>query len=363
MKIIFACGGTGGHIYPAVAVAEKLKKNNKKTEVLFIGNENGMEKRIIKDRGYVFKGIAAYPFVRKISFRNIINFSGNIKAFIRARSYIKDFDPDFVAGTGGFVSFPVVLAAQFMGKKTLIHEPNMHPGLANRVLGKRASVITTGFEETKKWFPAGKTFAAGNPVRKGIGTGNRKKSCGKFGLSLSKKTVLIMPGSRAAVNINKTVLASMPLLEKIKDIQLLWMCGKAEYESLKKALGKNKRVKVKLKDFIMNAEEAYSCADAGVMRAGAATLSEIAAVQLPSILVPYPYAAGNHQEKNADVFRAANAAVVVKDSEFEPEVFVKALKKILNSRTGSEIKKNIRAVYKAGGAENIARIITERIND
>ncbi|MBN2753513.1 MAG: undecaprenyldiphospho-muramoylpentapeptide beta-N-acetylglucosaminyltransferase [Candidatus Goldbacteria bacterium] len=360
MKIIFACGGTGGHIYPALAVAEDMKKKVKNAEVLFAGNKSGMEASIIPRRDYDFKGIETRPLIRKFTFKNVINGAFVIKSLFDALKIVNEFRPDIVMGTGGFASFPFVLAAALTGRKTLIHEPNVYPGLANRMLAAAVSAVTVGFMETKKYFPAKKTSVTGNPVREGIINADKKEGYLEFDLDLAKKVLLIMPGSRAAKKINRVIEEALPEIEKqLPDLQLLWMCGDDDYVRLEETAG-NSKIKIKLLKFINEAQLAYAAADAGVLRAGAGTLTEITACGLPSVLVPYPHAAGNHQEKNAVSFAQRQAALVIKDSALNVITLMENLKKVLDVNTGKVMREKLLSSYAGNGAENITRIIFEK---
>jgi len=359
MKVMLACGGTGGHIFPAIAIAEELKKRNKKTEVFFAGSDTGMEKDILNKQGYRFAGVSARPFSRSMFVKNIPNLFFNIKAIFDARKLVKEFNPDFVVGTGGFVSFPVVFSASRLKKKTLIHEPNMLPGIANKMLAGFVEHITTGFEETAAYFPKQKTTVTGNPTRPSLRGESRKAGLKAFGLSQAGKTVLVMPGSRAAHMINETLIKSLEIIEnEIKRLQILWMCGKADLEKVKVAAKGHKKVRIKAIEFIHDVNAAYAASDAGIMRAGASTLSEITALAFPAILVPYPYATDNHQEKNAAAFEKRNAGIVIKESALAPEKLAGAIKQILDKKENSKMRKNLKSMYKGNGAEKIADIIT-----
>ena len=326
-----------------------------------MGSGDGMEKSIVRKKGYRFKGIKARPLIRKLTPVNLINAALNIRAVFESASIIKKFRPDFVVGTGGFVSFPVVFSAAVMKVRTLIHEPNMVPGLANRGLGRVAGTVTAGFEETKKYFPAGKVFITGNPVRESVKNRDKKPAYRRFKLSPKRRTLLIMPGSRAAKNINRVVLASLAEMEaRIKNLQLLWMCGSGEYKEILGKIQENgyKTLPIRLLKFIDDAGAAYAIADAAILRAGASTLSEIAAVRQPAILVPYPHATGNHQEKNAEVFRRRKVAFVIKDGELGTEALLGAVKKILDRKRNAAIRKNLKYMDSGDSVKNITDIIT-----
>jgi UDP-N-acetylglucosamine--N-acetylmuramyl-(pentapeptide) pyrophosphoryl-undecaprenol N-acetylglucosamine transferase len=358
MRAIFTCGGTGGHIYPALAVAAELMRRDKKTEILFIGSDNGMEKGIITGRGFKFRAVCARPYVRRAIFRNLVNLVFNIKAVFDAKRLIKEFKPAFVYGTGGFVSFPVIFAANLQKVRTGIHEPNMYPGLANRWLAGWVNVITAGFAETLRFFPQEKTKVTGNPVRESIGRIKRPAGTKKFGLSSRARNILVMPGSRAARKINAVVMEALPELEKeVKNCALLWMCGAAEYDIISREIKSFKRIKIRLFKFIEDAPSAYAACDCAILRAGASTLSEIAAAGMPSLLVPYPHATDNHQEKNARVLEAQKLATVIRDAELTANWLVEAVKKLLSKKENSRIRAALKKTAQRNSAEKIVKIL------
>jgi UDP-N-acetylglucosamine--N-acetylmuramyl-(pentapeptide) pyrophosphoryl-undecaprenol N-acetylglucosamine transferase len=355
LRILLACGGTGGHIYPAIAIAEALVKRHK-AEVFFAGSDYGMEKGIIEGKKYRFFPVTARPFIRKFTFRNVINAFYVVKSLFDSAGLIRKICPDIVIGTGGFVSFPVVFAAAMAGVKTLIHEPNTYPGIANRLLGNVASKVTAGFSETARFFPANKTEVTGNPVRDTVIKSSRKKAQKEFGLKASGKTLLVMPGSRAAIRINSVMLETLPLLaEKVQNLQVLWMTGQADLDRVKKG-AKGGAARVKALPFIKDSGLAYAAADAAVLRAGASTLSEIAAAGAAAILVPYPHATGNHQEKNAEAFRKSGAAVVIRESNLTKEALLEAIMQIMEKRANGKMRKAAGKIYRGNSAEKIAAL-------
>ncbi len=356
MKALFACGGTGGHIYPAIAMAEELLRRDKKASVLFAGSVLGMEKEIITNRGFDFAGVNARPFIRKFTYKNLVNFFWIIRSFFESAALIKEFNPDMVIGTGGFASYPTVFMAALAGKRTLIHEPNVVPGVANKLLANFVTHITAGFEATVKYFPKGKTLVTGNPLRESIVKNRRKEALKYFGLKASLKTVLIMPGSRAAKSINRVFSGVLPRAAKeMKGTQFIWMTGSEDYEAAVKLAAMNKKTRCCVKKFIDDAGLAYSAADAGVLRAGAGTLTELTAVGLPSLLVPYPHATGNHQELNASALKDRGAAIVVKDRDLSEETFIVSVNNLLKGATGAKIKKELKKMYCADSAQRIIK--------
>lgn len=354
MKVLFACGGTGGHIFPAIAVAEALVKKYR-AEVFFAGSDYGMEKGIIEAAKYTFYAVTARPFIRKFTFKNIINAFYVIKSLFDSGSLVKKLDPDITIGTGGFVSFPVVFAAAITGRKTLIHEPNTYPGIANRLLGVLAAKITAGFPETARHFNAARTVVTGNPVRAGIIKASRKKAMKEYGFKAGRKTLLVMPGSRAAAKINNVVLEALPgLLKKVKNLQVLWMTGAADLKRVK--AGARGAAKLKIVEFIKDSGLAYAMADAAILRAGASTLSEIAAAGAAAILVPYPHATGNHQEKNAAMFSESGAAIVIKDGVLTAENLTAAVMAALDRKMNAQMRAQAKKIYRGNSAEKIAAI-------
>jgi UDP-N-acetylglucosamine--N-acetylmuramyl-(pentapeptide) pyrophosphoryl-undecaprenol N-acetylglucosamine transferase len=355
LRALFACGGTGGHIYPAIAIAEALVKKYK-AEVVFAGSDYGMEKGIIEGKKFRFYSVTARPFIRKLTFKNVINACYVIKSLFDSAGLVKKINPDIVIGTGGFVSFPVVFAAAFSGRKTLIHEPNTSPGIANRLLGVFVSKVTTGFLETAGSFRADKTEVTGNPVRDEVINSGKKKAYMEFGLKAGHKTLLVMPGSRAALKINSVMLEALPgLKKKFKNIQVIWMTGSADFDRVKKGV-KDCNLKIKVYEFIKDSGLAYAAADVAVLRAGASTLSEIAAAGAAAILVPYPHATGNHQEKNAEMFGKHSAALVLKDSGLTKENFLEAIITVMDRIKNVKMRKQAKKLYCADSAEKIAAI-------
>lgn len=361
MRAIFACGGTGGHIYPAIAVAEELLRSDKNAAVLFVGTMDGMENRIVKDHGFDFKALEVRPLIRKFTADNMANAFYVIKSFFTALRLVGDFKPDAVLGTGGFASFPVVLAAAVTGKRAVIHEPNMAPGLANIWLSGFASAVTLGFAETRNVFRGKNVFVTGNPHRASLTLKRKPGTYKKFGLLPGFRTVLIMPGSRAAKSINEAFAGVITVFKKeLKNIQFIWMTGKEGMAAAKKAV-RSSKARVKAVEFVDDAPAAYSIADAGIMRSGAGTLTEIAAVKLPCVLVPYPYATANHQEKNAAVFEKLGAAVVINDTALTPQSLYAAIEMVLDVKRAGRMKKELKKLYRGNSAGRIVRILKGEI--
>ncbi len=361
MKYLFACGGTGGHIFPALAVAEKIKQlHGKNAEVLFTGSDNGMEKEIVESRGFAFKGVSARPLVRRAFFKNAVHAALVAKSFFEAKKIVKEFAPDCVFGTGGFASFPAVFVSAVSGIKTVIHEPNMEPGLANKALAVFCSAVTAGFGETAKFFPAGKVTVTGNPVRESLYKVSKAQGRRNMGIKGTGPVILIMPGSRAAASINRAVVEALPLLKKrIKGASVVWMTGKEFFSKAKEAV-KKAGIKAVVTEFIDDAASAYAACDAAVLRAGAGTLSETAALKVPAVLVPYPYAAANHQEINAAVFEKSGAAIVIKDRELNGRALAEAAAVAVSKRENAAMRKKLAAMKFKNGTGAIIKVMEGR---
>ena len=345
-------------MFPALAVAERAaSKYGKKAQVLFTGSDNGMEKAIIESRGFAFRGVSARPLVRKAVIKNLAKGLYTVKSFFETMKVMRDFKPDCVFGTGGFASFPAVFVAALSGIRTVIHEPNMEPGLANRVLSVFCSAVTAGFEETAKAFPQEKTFVTGNPVRLSLFNVKRAQARRSLKIKGSGPVILVMPGSRAARSVNRAVAEALPVLKKkIKGVSLVWMTGKEDLKMAQAAVKKT-GIRAHTAEFIHDAASAYAACDAAVLRAGAGTLSEIAALKVPSVLVPYPYAAANHQEKNAGVFAARRAAEVIKDSLLSAETLSDAVIRIVSKKENALMKRALGKMKLKNGTDEIIKVL------
>ncbi len=341
MRLIITGGGTGGHIYPALAIARAVKERVPSVEILYIGTKKGLESKIVPRAGLPFKTVDISGIDRSSMLKaskTLIKFP---KSFFQAWDILKKFRPDIVLGTGGYVSFPIVLAGTFMPCTTIIHEQNAMPGLANRNLAKRVDYTLLTFEEAKKYLDAKSIKVTGLPVRKEIMEIDKEQARKNLGFSKDKFTLVAFGGSRGAMSINR---AMLEVVEKYKneDIQIIWITGESGHEEIKNELEKHvttDKIKCKLHilSYMFNIEEALAAADLAVCRAGASTLSELALLGLPAILVPYPYAAENHQEKNARALLQKNAVDMVIDEFLDGDTLYKRIEKLRNDR--QELKK------------------------
>lgn len=328
MRIICSGGGTGGHIYPAIAVAEEILKRNPKASILFIGALGKMEMEKVPKAGFPIKGLWISGFQRRLTYKNILFPVKLIVSIVHAYGILRAFKPDVVIGFGGYASGATLLVASWMGIRTIIQEQNSYPGVTNKILGPRVDKICIAYEEAEKYFKAkGKVIWTGNPVRNSLMIPENKASaCAYFGLDPDKKTVLIIGGSLGAKSINEALKWSFDAWKDEHTIQILWQCGKLYYEDYKVCNTANLPF-VHISAFIDNMNKAYWASDLVVSRAGAITVSELAVAARPAILVPSPNVAEDHQTENARALVSKNAAVLITDRDLAKNLHpkVKAL--------------------------------------
>ena len=314
MKVIISAGGTGGHIYPAISIINKIKEKDKKSEFLYIGTTDRMEKDIIPNLGIDYEGINICGLSKNpvVLFKAIIS---TLKAISKCKKIIKEFNPDIVIGVGGYVTFPVLYSAKKLGKKVLIHEQNSIPGKANKVLSKYADTVCVSMKSSIKYFNHDNIVFTGNPRGEEILKG-KKVNKSDLGFSDDKKLVLITTGSLGAGSVNNLVIDLLPKFKK-KDYEVLVVVGKKDYDKYRKIrTPKN----VKIVDFIYNMNEVLKVVDVIVSRAGATTIAEITSLGIPAILIPSPYVANNHQEINAIDMAEEGACILVKEKDLTLEV-------------------------------------------
>jgi UDP-N-acetylglucosamine--N-acetylmuramyl-(pentapeptide) pyrophosphoryl-undecaprenol N-acetylglucosamine transferase len=313
-KIIIAGGGTGGHIFPAIAIANALKKADPSIEVLFVGAKGKMEMEKVPQAGYKIEGLDIAGFNRSSLIKNMGLPFKLVKSFLQVRTIFKKFKPDAAIGVGGYSSFPVLRFAQAKGIKTFIHESNSFAGRSNIMLGRKATGVFTGTRGMEKFFPAEKIIVTGNPVRAAIAKTlvDKTEAIKFFSLDQNKKTVLVVGGSLGAKTINEAIDKGLDELLNA-GLQVIWQTGKPYAEQAKQRAAGRKNIWVN--DFITQMENAYAAADIVVARAGAMTVAELCVVKKPVVFVPYPFAAEDHQTVNAMALVNKNAAWMVKDSE------------------------------------------------
>lgn len=321
-NILLAGGGTGGHLFPALAIADEIRRLEPGAAFLFLGTKGKIEARVVPQRGYAFRTIWISGFHRRLTVDNLLFPLKVVVSLIQSLFVIRQFKPDVVVGTGGYVCGPVLFMASLFGIPTVIHESNSFPGVTTRLLAARASAVFIAFEEARRWLKrTDNVVLIGTPTREALGTINKQAGAAAFGLEQGRKTLLVFGGSLGAASINNAVLASLDELGKT-GIQLIWQTGQGDYERIRSAIGS--KTGIWLGAFIDKMEYAFGAADLVVCRAGATTLAELTKAGKPAIVVPYPHAAGNHQTHNARSLADAGAAVMITDQnlakEFGPNV-------------------------------------------
>jgi UDP-N-acetylglucosamine--N-acetylmuramyl-(pentapeptide) pyrophosphoryl-undecaprenol N-acetylglucosamine transferase len=360
-KIIIAGGGTGGHIFPAVAIANALKRQAPQTEILFVGAKGKMEMEKVPQAGYPIEALDIAGFNRSSLIKNIGLPMKLARSFFQVKNIFKKFQPDAVIGVGGYSSFPVLRYAQAKGIPTFIHESNSFAGKSNMLLGKKAAKIFTATDGMHAFFPAQKIVISGNPIRPAIsqvGAISKREALNFFGLEEGRKTLLVVGGSLGAKSINEAIAAGLDRLLQ-NNLQVIWQTGKTDAAKWKeKAAG---RPHVWVSDFITQMEKGYAAADLVISRAGAMAIAELCVVQKPVLFVPYPFAAEDHQTVNAMNLVQKNAALMVKDSEAMNKVVPAIIDLAKDAQRQSELKNNIGQYAVVNADEHIATDILESI--
>ena len=360
-RIIIAGGGTGGHIFPAIAIANALRKIDPAIEILFVGAKGKMEMEKVPQAGYKIEGLDITGFNRSSLIKNIGLPFKLIKSFFRVRTIVESFHPDAVIGVGGYSSFPVLRFAQAKRIPTFIHESNSFAGKSNILLGKKATKIFVATNGMEKFFPAGKIKITGNPVRASISQSmtTRMEGIKFFSLDENKKTVFVVGGSLGAKSINEAIDKHLDELLKA-DLQLIWQTGKP-YAAKAKERTTGKR-SVWVSEFITQMEYAYAAADMAVSRAGAMAIAELCVVKKPVLFVPYPFAAEDHQTVNARDLMSKHAALMVKDSEALDKVVPLIIELSKDERKQNELKENIGRLAVVDADKRIAEEIIKSLS-
>lgn len=357
LRIIISGGGTGGHIFPAVSIANAIKELQPETDILFVGAEGRMEMHRVPAAGYQIKGLPVAGFDRKNLLKNIPVLIKLFKSQLLARKIVKDFRPHAVVGVGGYASGPTLKVAGSMGIPTLLQEQNSYAGVTNKLLAKQAKKICVAYEGMERFFEKDKIILTGNPVRQGLlnSTQSREEAIYSFGLDPSKRTILILGGSLGARTINQCLMSN---LEKIKDseVQFIWQTGKIYIEEAREAVAQAGNLPMLyVTDFISDMATAYSAADLVISRAGAGSISEFCLLQKPVILVPSPNVAEDHQTKNALALVDKNAAIYVKDADAKEKLIDKAIESVNQPQLLKNLSKNIAELAFKDSANVIAK--------
>ena len=357
-KVVISGGGTGGHIFPAIAIADALKRRLPEADILFIGAKGRMEMERVPKAGYPIEGLWISGMTKDL--RSLSLPIKLIDSINRAIGILKRFKPDVVIGVGGFASGPTLMAANYLHIPTVIQEQNSYPGKTNRNVGRKAKAICVAYDHMEQWFPKEKIHLTGNPLRANIAaTGTRTEAAEYFNLDPEKPVALLVGGSQGALGINKGISAQLKAF-KDSEMQLIWQTGKTYFEQANeevKALGIENKVKPTV--FIDRMDLAYTVADVVVSRAGAMSISELALVQKPVIFVPLPTAAEDHQTKNAQQLVEAEAAMMVRNAETETELIPALLALVADGEKQEKMKANIGKFARPNAADDIVNVIVD----
>lgn len=357
LRIIISGGGTGGHIFPAVSIANAIKEILPETDILFVGAEGRMEMHRVPAAGYPIKGLPVAGFNRKNLFKNIPVLIKLFKSQRMAKQIIKNFRPHAAVGVGGYASGPTLKVAGSMGIPTLLQEQNSYAGVTNKLLAKQAKKICVAYEGMERFFDKEKIILTGNPVRQGLRTHtiSREKAIESFGLNPAKKTILILGGSLGARTINQCLMENLETIQQ-SDVQFIWQTGKIYIEEARATVAKAGELPMlHVTDFISDMATAYRAADLVISRAGAGSISEFCLLEKPVILVPSPNVAEDHQTQNALALVNKNAALYVKDADAKEQLIDKAIETVNQPELLKNLSKNIAQLAFTDSANVIAR--------
>ncbi|ULB34580.1 MULTISPECIES: undecaprenyldiphospho-muramoylpentapeptide beta-N-acetylglucosaminyltransferase [Proteiniphilum] len=355
-RVIVSGGGTGGHVFPAISVANAVKKRWPGSEILFVGAVDRMEMERVPEAGYKIIGLPVSGFNRKNPLKNIPVALKLLKSMNRARRIIYDFKPDIAVGVGGYASGPILKAASGKGVPTLLQEQNSYAGVTNRILAKHAATICVAYEGMERFFPEEKIVLTGNPCRQDLVTTeeNREEGYKFFRLDPGKRTILMVGGSLGARTLNQSIAGALPELAEVDDLQVIWQCGKYYYKEMQILQAEGKiPPNVHLMDFISRMELAYSVADLVISRAGAGSVSEFSLLGKAVVLVPSPNVAEDHQTKNAKALVDKDAAVMVPDNKATDLLFGVAISLVRDDRQLKSLRDNILKLAQHDSAERI----------
>lgn len=356
IRILVSGGGTGGHIFPALSIANELKRRFPNAKFLFVGALGRMEMERVPAAGYEIIGLPVKGFDRKNMLKNIPVAWNLMRSILKARKIIKEFRPDVAIGVGGYVSGPVLKAAQKAGVPTLIQEQNSYAGVTNKLLAKNANAICVAYEGMERFFPQEKIILTGNPVRRNVVETQLTvaEARERLGLDASKRTVLVVGGSLGARTVNESIIGGINAIREAEGVQVLWQTGKYYDEQCREALKANPATNIIQTAFISDMEAAYAAADLVVSRAGASSISELQILGKPSILVPSPNVAEDHQTKNALALVNQNAALMVRDAEASEKLVAMMLKAVTDSANLASLSANVKAMALPNADEIIA---------
>lgn len=357
LRVIISGGGTGGHIFPAVSIANEIRAKRPDAKILFVGAEGRMEMQRVPAAGYEIKGLPIAGFNRKNLLKNIPVLFKIMKSRSMARQIIRDFRPQVAVGVGGYASGPTLNVAESMGIPTLLQEQNSYAGVTNKLLAKKARKICVAYEGMERFFPADKILFTGNPVRQNLldCKVTKEDAVRSFGLVPGKQTILIVGGSLGARTLNDSILGNLPLVKQQSKVQFIWQTGKYYSEEIKAELARRGCPEnLKVMDFISDMSQAYAAADLVISRAGAGSISEFCLLGKPVILVPSPNVAEDHQTKNALALVQKNAALYIADADARRTLLPKAINTVSDLEKLESLSRNIIALARPNAASDIA---------
>ncbi|MCM0664640.1 undecaprenyldiphospho-muramoylpentapeptide beta-N-acetylglucosaminyltransferase [Flavobacterium tyrosinilyticum] len=357
-KFILSGGGTGGHIYPAIAIANELKLQFPDAEFLFVGARDKMEMQKVPQAGYEIKGLWIAGLQRKLTLQNLMFPLKLASSLLESKRIIKKFKPNVVIGTGGFASGPLLQAAGSAGIPTVVQEQNSYPGITNKLLSKKANAICVAYENLERFFPKEKIVLTGNPVRQDLIDieSKREEAIAYYGLDPNKKTLLVLGGSLGARRINQLIEKELQNFLS-QDVQVIWQCGKLYFEDYKKYNQPN----VKVVDFIERMDFVYAASDVIISRAGASSVSELCIVGKPVIFIPSPNVAEDHQTKNAQAIVDAKGAILLKESELDSQFSIVFEALLKDSGKQKQLSDNIKKLAKPRATQDIVAEIVKLI--
>lgn len=372
MRVIFACAGTGGHVNPAIAIANIIKKREKNVEILFIGTEHGLENKLVKNSGYNIKHISTGKIIRSITLKNVKAVTKNLKGIKEAKNIIKEFKPDLVIGTGGYICGPVMLAAKKYNIPYILHESNAFPGVAIKLLAKKATKVMIGFEDARKRLKNRENIVyTGTPAKfneETIECLSQKDCLENMNLSnINKKIIFVTCGSQGAQKVN-TVVLDMVKKYLSENYYIVLVTGEKNYddvisqkESIEKELGKDLSEYIKIEKFIYDMDKMYKAVDMCITRAGAMTITELSLAGKPSILIPLPTAAENHQLYNAKVLEGVDAAKIIEQKDLNEESLNETINDIINNKKLEKMSTNAKKVIVKNVEDKIYNCIKDSL--
>ena len=362
LKVIISGGGTGGHIFPAISIANELKERVPEIDILFVGALGRMEMERVPAAGYRIEGLPVMGFPRKPSLKMITFFIKLYKSLKKARKIIKEFQPDIAIGVGGYASGPVLKAAVRKGIPSILQEQNSYAGVTNKLLAGKVQKICVAYPEMEKYFPAEKIVLTGNPIRKNLleKVENKKEAYDFFELNADKPVVLLVGGSQGAGTLNESIFANLEMIEN-SGVQIIWQTGKYYYSNIQERLKSNKPENLKICEFVSRMDLAYAVADLVISRAGAGTISELCLLGKPSVLVPSPNVAEDHQTKNAMALVKNSAAVMIRDADAKEQLWRETFSLIKDEQKLQTLGKNILGMAKPDAAKEIVDVILNEL--